>query len=375
MNRAKWVSCLLLAFILVSMPLSNVTASIETEHYTTSETILTDLSYPAILEIDAFERIYFSEWDESSKTLTLKRYDPTTSEVIEIISQTLEYSTSPTVLLDLDGDGNIYYMISNFTYFEIYKIQAESVGTGESELLYLTVGHSVSMTVDWLGNLYFFQQPSRGEPPAKLMMIPGKTKDVKVLLELDANFVVGLQASPYLNQGVFFAAKFEDDVYLYQFKSGELITLLKKPAENHGFIAYTALDFDGDLYYLYRQRADKWSSEQWGYLEIGKFSITPLEIKGPEILLSEFYTDKGVWIFYGGEEFLGVYSLTEDVFATVLFWNGTHYTETLLWLNRLTETYKALVESQPQIFTFVVDYHGNIYYAAWLSGVMIRINR
>jgi len=357
------------------MPLSNVTASIETEHYTTSETILTDLSYPAILEIDAFERIYFSEWDESSKTLTLKRYDPTTSEVIEIISQTLEYSTSPTVLLDLDGDGNIYYMISNFTYFEIYKIQAESVGTGESELLYLTVGHSVSMTVDWLGNLYFFQQPSRGEPPAKLMMIPGKTKDVKVLLELDANFVVGLQASPYLNQGVFFAAKFEDDVYLYQFKSGELITLLKKPAENHGFIAYTALDFDGDLYYLYRQRADKWSSEQWGYLEIGKFSITPLEIKGPEILLSEFYTDKGVWIFYGGEEFLGVYSLTEDVFATVLFWNGTHYTETLLWLNRLTETYKALVESQPQIFTFVVDYHGNIYYAAWLSGVMIRINR
>ena len=337
------------------------------------EVILSGLSNPYIMGIDAMGRIYFSEYREEGGVLigTLKRFNPITKSVEKLVS----HEGMKIQLVEYDMRGNIYYVAFDKEHrCKLYKLEA---GSAFSQLLYSTSEWIVDMDVDKLGNIYFCQQPYVFRPPSRLMLIPRGEKVVECLVELeDADAILGIQASSNPTLGVYFAARREDGCYLFQYRDGEPRIILKRDRRDNGFIGYTALSHAGSLYYFYRKRSDFNALNQWGYLEIGKFTVSDVKReRGPTILLTEEFDGKAVWVFYYLRCLFDV-SATGDVFFIQLLYDGRGWSTELVWLNTKAGVYHTLVKSTPpQPMTFVLDHQENIYYTLPYYGEIIRISR
>jgi len=238
--------------------------------------------------------------------------------------------------------------------------------------------------VDVYGNVYFSENKFKatnsglGEPipPSRLMVV---TKDgiVKCLVEIeDGTFLVGIQVPPNPKEGVYFTCKRKNGAYILRYRDGELETILKRPLEHGGYIAYAIMGTKGDLYYLYRQRAELDSPNLWGYVEIGHFTKKDLKRgTGPTILLSEIFNGLRVAVWYYDRTYLGVHDPTMEIFATIILWNSER-TGNLIWLDGKTGEWKVLVkEDNPYEFlSFVVDHKGDLYYAKSKTGLIARID-
>ena len=376
--KVSFFVVLLLLSSISAFGLTNATSP--KKRYTKSEIVLSGLSQPSIVAMDRRGRIYFTEtyqWDDG-ETWILERYNPRTGRIEQLASHNYFI---PHVCID--AKGNIYYVVGGNLeeVSEIYKLKR---GASTSTMLYKAEGFDIlSMDVDMAGNVYFSIGNFHGDDPSmsntsKLMMIPRNDKRAIELVSFTSpdspTRICNIQAGKAKRFGVYFTAELSDGYYIYRFIDGDLESILCKPKENSGYIAYITLSRSGSLYYLYRQRS---IDPLWGYLEIGRFRrVFTHKMAGPEILFRQ-KLEEAIFCWFPPDDYFFSVSSTGDVFSVIIFFDGEKYINELTWLNVRTSQYKTLASSeQPREYmNFVLDRRGNIYYSMSISGNIVKINR
>jgi len=237
------------------------------------------------------------------------------------------------------------------------------------------------LTVDPRGNVYFSHVYA--EKPLELLKIRANTEEAEVLLTLEDFWMldnVYIASKGREKEKIFFTTISEavTSIHMFDVRSGELTTVLEKSHEYFGYFAYLNLGGNGDLYYLYRQRSDI-SVDQWGYLEIGKFTQKSLKNGGNQTVLCSKEFDKGVWVhgwILGGRRYLRVSDIGDIFFSIPLYEDG-QLVLYFYWLNPATGTLTELLDSEPLSdlrISFVIDGRQDVYYTNFHGNDMTRIN-
>lgn len=386
MNKtsAKITGTLFTAVFIASMFTIVTPVGAARERYSTSTQVLEDLQQPWV-HIVRDRHIYFTEFSDGVSTIN--RFNTRTGRVVELATVSGFVS-----FLQLDARLNLYYIVRDFLpgepvqREEIYKLdRIRSAYVTEGTLLYVSEApwKITHLTVDPRGNVYF-SHVREGEP-SKLYKIPSNTEEAEVLLTLNLWNLENVYVASKVRgeEKIYFTTISEavTSIHMFDVRSGELTTVLEKSHEDFGYFAYLTLRGNGDLYYLYRERSEYDEPEQWGYLEIGKFTQKSLKSGGdPTVLYSQDF-NKAVyvttWIF-GGRSFLKV-SDEGDIFFTISLYDGTGYlghVKYLYWLNPATGTLTELVSGTLDDFSvsFVIDRRQDVYYTNFYGNDMTRIN-
>ena len=357
------------------------------ETVTVGEILLSGLSHPFIWGIDVRGNIYFTEQyekDEDTWMCTLKAFNPTTGKITELIS----HENANIVEVVITAHRDLYYILfikdADIWIYEIHWF--DEVKKVDETLYRLETAPGkadiADIDVDVYGNVYFSEnkfEPTnhylKAIPPSRLMTVT-KNGTVKCLAKIDdGTFMIGIQVPRNPKEGVYFTCKRSDGVYILRYKDGDIETILKRPAEYEGHIAYTVMGTNGDLYYLYRQRAEFDSPDLWGYVEIGRFTKKDLRRgTGPTILLSEKFSGAIVSVWYYDRTFIGVHYPKNRVFATIVLWDDER-TVNLIWVDGRTGKWRTLIKEDPfEFLPFVIDHNGDLYYAKSKTGQIIRID-
>ena len=356
--------------------------------YATSDTVLQGLAQPATHTSDGQGRIYFGEFDGLLNGCRISRFDPHTEAVIQLI----EHQSARVQVLAIDGHGNLYYVLRHDVQPRLVQIRKLAPAETESQILFATEELDqwlTSFAVDWSGNVYFGLQSwdyehSRGLPGAELCRIPAGTTTTETLLLLDDSLrilnITGVADDP---NSIYFTSAVQgvDRIYRFSLESEVLATILERPTEAFGQIAYLAARADGELYYLYRQRSDPTDPVQFGYLEIGRFALDSLQTGQPPELLVADELDQAVWVWYANRPSFFAVSLTGDVFFSIILYQDGPFEQAqtgIFWFDPLSGSYAAVVEGtieEVHGFVFVLDNEANLYYSAFIPDTIVRINR
>ncbi|MCK4580323.1 MAG: hypothetical protein KAU10_03150, partial [Dehalococcoidia bacterium] len=349
--------------------------------YATSDTLVEGLSRPAIHTTDRQGGVYFTEFDPLLDKCRINRFDPVTSETVQLI----EHQDAEVRLLSLDGQGDLYYVLRRYVEPPVAQICRLSPGEAESQILFSTEELQqwlLALTVDWSGNVYFALQSgaqSQGLPGSELCRIPAGTTAIETLLVLEDSLQIGNFSMAYDPNSLYFTSTLQevDRIYRFNSESEALDILLERITEDFGMIPYLATRADGELYYLYRRRSDQADPVQFGYLEIGRFTLEALETcQPPELLLAD-QLDQAVWVWILSTHSFFTVSNTGDVFFDVILYEEDPVEQApvgIFWFAPLTGTYLALAEGtieEVHCFTFVLDDEGNVYYAARTPGTIV----
>ncbi len=361
---------------------------VEAVPFVVGEVVLSGLRQPLIHDIDDKGRIYFTEVKVSPEGFAgvLKRYDPRRDSVEVLVSHNglfiANVATNPR--------GNLYYRTDEVAgCFEgSCFLNRLKRGEVEPEVLYVaTTTRIADLAVDKEGNLYFTEEIRKFvdgglviSSPSKLFFVPHDSGEAVQLLELEGIAPQPLLVHPNPRVGVLFAANLDDCVCILQFRDGVVDRVLERSPDQFGALAYMALGRDGSLYYLYRQRSDiipPVELPMFGYLEVGRLDLPSLLGGGdPGILVADTF-DEALLVYYGGLPWLGA-SASDEIFFTILFfrenWVAGDWTESLFRLDISTGTYEPIASSfgMSEGLTLVVDARGNVYYAMFASGVIVR---
>ncbi len=358
----------------------SVTANFEVMY----DTVLDGLSYPMIHGRDGQGRIYFSEFDADEGRIS--RFDPATEEAVQLI----EHQNAGIRMLSLDAQENLYYVLRRDVQPPVVQIRKLVPGEMESQILFATEESDqwlTAMTVDGSGNVYFalqsWDQHSGSLPGSELHLIPAGTTTTETLLILeDAVRIVNLNVADDPSVVHFTSATEQvDRIYRFDLESSALDTVLERTTDDSGEIAYLAARADGELYYLYRQRSDQADPVQYGYLEIGRFTLEDLEAGLPPELLIADELDQAVWAWFATTPSFFAVSDTGDVFFNVMLYREGLIEQApfgIFWYDPYTSACSVLVEGTIEKaggYTFVLDNDGNIYYAKSSPGAILRISR
>ena len=353
--------------------------------YATFETVLQGLSRPAIAARDGQGRIYFTEFDPVLNECRISRFDPSTGGAVQLI----QHEDSVIRSLSLDGQGSLYYVLRHNVEPSVAQIRRLSPPEVESHVIFSieeTDQWIWALTADRSGNVYFALQSGtvfQFLHGSELRRIPAGTTTIEPLLVLQDSLAIWhiiVADDPDL---LYFISDVQEVCRIYRFdlESDVLDTLLERTSEDFGRIAHLAARADGELYYLYRQRSDRTDPAQFGYLEIGRFTLEALATGRPPELLVALQVDRAVIVFAGDSRSLLRVSDSGDVFFGVVLYEEGLETQAPLgffWFDPLTAAYVSLVESTMKevgFFSFVLDDEGNLYYSAFFADTMVRINR
>ncbi len=360
----------------------SVTANFEVMY----DTVLDGLSYPMIHGNDGQGRIYFTQFDPLSNEGRINRLDPHTEVSVTLI----EHQNAGIRMLSLDAQENLYYVLRLDVQPPVVQIRKLAPGEVESQILFATEESDqwlTAMTVDGSGNVYFalqsWDQHSGFLPGSELHSIHAGTTTTETLLILqDAVSIVNLNVDDDPSVLHFTSATEQvDRIYRFDLESSALDTILERTTDDSGQIAYLAARADGELYYLYRQRSDQADPVQFGYLEIGRFTLEDLEAGLPPELLVADELDQAVWAWFATTPSFFAVSDTGDVFFNVILYREGLIEQApfgIFWYDPHTGVCSVLVEGTVEKvggYTFALDNDGSIYYAKSSPGAIVRISR
>ncbi|MCJ7770548.1 hypothetical protein MUP37_03105, partial [Candidatus Bathyarchaeota archaeon] len=342
-------------------------------------------------------------------SITLKTYNPYNGQVNTVFSNVESASSIQDLLLD--SQGNIFYDILTFTryvgtdgsiYFKDLRSEIhERAGITDTTLASIPVTGvtepTASMDLDYQGNLYYIIQAATG-----LYKIPaGKTQ---------SELIVDLPGSQHLLRvlgGALYVSALENidgDLHRVRIYKYTLVTkalsILQERTElsqisgqpNFSSLSYFASNSKGDLYYFLRNRA-QYRPDPSGYLEVDFFSSKTLSKNGaPSILISENQGDDCVNVYSSGNRGYLSASSSGDVFVHFLLSRPEDPDPTvpsplvfqsyLYWYNPRTGTYSTLLHyPYGATVTTSLDSRGNLYCAlasddtgGAFTGTLLRIN-
>ncbi len=369
--RLHYILFMILLLFLIPIPAAFASKS---TNYGSPELVLSGLNWPFIMSKTPTG--FFFETTEDGFPV-IYYYDSVGGRVKRLLSE-----DGAIEKLDWFG-GCLYYVYGKYEQEYPYRIiyqEVRSYCNGSKKSLYRTQNSYIEHIA--VGRRGVYVATSQLEitqhgwifhPPAKILLLRrGGSVDTLVTLK-DAQLIGNMKLSPV---GILFTAEGSNSSYMriYRYSKRGLRVLLDKPTENNGYIGYLTLDSKGNLYYIYRQRSDVFSSNQWGYLEIGRFTLRDLLMNGePEILYTRRYENKSVLFWYPPEGFAQTYD--DKLFFTFLLYKPGNEELQIARLDIRTGslTYMVKTDEWSDLFSFAITFRGDLYFAKTSSGEIWRI--
>jgi len=353
--------------------------------YASSDPLIEGLWHTRIQAIDEQGRVYFTATDPLSNRCSISMFTPATGEAIRLI----EHQDADIPSLLLDGQENVYYVLLHDLDPSMAQIRRLAPGEAESQILFSVDELNewlAALAVDSSGNVYFvLQSGARLQflPGSKLCRIPTDTTTMETVMLFEDSLTVSNISIADHEKVLYFTSADQNVARIYRLdlESEVLDTMLERTTEDFGAIVYLTTRADGELYYLYRQRTAHTDPVQFGYLELGRYTLEALETdRAPELLVAD-ELDQAVWAYVSMAHHFFAVGDTGDVFFCAILYEQGLVREApiaIFWFDPLTGSYVALVESTTEEvygYTFGLDREGNVYYASASPGTICRIDR